>query len=354
MLERLPSLVIVLLSVCSLSAQTNPTPPETEVIERVIRSLIEQQRHDWDDWSNAADRRVVLVANETIPFPALAGDDMRFAVETLKAERNDLYTQLRSASIIELGTWKSEDLPQIKVVSAPELAPTFAGEGLDAAVGLVIRVSTPVFSKDGRTAAVYAEAIGSHVENAHRQLIVLTRKSDRDGEWDAVIDGGRLFSSPKPTAQEREISATDRAAMTAALEWLVTKRGAFDLVGVTDFPPDPAEWRRRQRESKASFEVPEPTLAELFRRNSEVLEFEPSTFSIKGVRKRAPGDKRTGSRPSVLVSLPAYGGDIAILSMTHRTSDDTPRTATYLVVMRRSGARWSVVWTTVREGVIVS
>ena len=365
MLHRVLSLAIVLLTVCSLSAQANPTAQEKEVIEWVIRSLIEQQKHDWDDWSAPADRRVVLVAGETIPFPTFADNDdgLKYALEALKAERSDLYTQLRTASIVDLGTWKpapptrcgqqDETFPQVSVVPARTLARTFKGEGLDVSVAPVIRASTPVFSKDGRAAAVYAEAIGSHVENSHRQLISLTRKSDRPGEWDAMIYNDRLFSPAKPMAQEREISTTDRAAMTAALQWLVTKQGEFDLVGLTDFPPDPAEWRR-QRESEPLFEVPEATLAELSRRNGEELVFDPSIFSIKGVRNLAADDKRIWSRPSVLVSLPAYDGDVAILSITYRTSEEIPETAGYLVLMRRSNGEWSVVCTAVQEGVIVS
>jgi hypothetical protein len=142
--------------------------------------------------------------------------------------------------------------------------------------------------------------------------------------------------------------------MTAALQWLTRKHGEFDLVGLTDSTPEPAECRRLQRESRSPVEVPEVTLAQLSRRNEEVLEFDTSIFSINGVRNLAAGDTRVWSRPSVLVSLPAYDGDVAILSMTYRTASEIPETATYLVVMRRSLGDWSVVWSTVQEGVIVS
>ncbi len=365
MLRRVLSLAIVL-SVSSLSAQPNPMPQQKEIIEWVIRSLIEQQKQDWNDWSASADRRVVLLANETIALPTFAADDygLNYALESLNAEGSDLSTQLRSARIVDLGTWKlaphrrcgreDEAFPQLNVVPARTLIRTFKGEGLDSSVALVIRISTPVFSKDGLAAAVYAEAIGSHVENSHRQLISLTRKRDSPGEWDAMIHSDRLFPTAKPMPQEREINTSDRAAITAALQWLVTKRGEFDLVGLADFPPDPTEWRRRERESESSFEVPEATLAQLCRRNSEELVFDPSIFAIEGVRSLAADDKRVWSRASVLVSLPAYDGDVAILNMTYRTSDEIPETADYLVLMRRSSGNWSVVWTAVQEGVIVS
>lgn len=363
---RVLSLAILLLTVCSLAAQTNPAPQEKEVIEWVIRSLIQQQKYDWSDWSAPADRRVVLVANETIPFPTFDDDDyvLKYAVESQNAEWGDLDTQLRSASIVDLGAWipappnrcghEDDAFPQVNVVPARTLTRTFEGEGLDASAALVIRMSTPVFSTDGRAAAVYAEAIGSHVENSRRQFISLTRKRDRPGEWDAIIHSDRLLSPAVPLPQEREISTTDRAAMAAALQWLVTERGEFDLVGLTDFAPDPAQWRRRQRESESPFDVPEATLAQLFRRNGDGRVFDASIFAIKGVRNLAADDERIWSRPSVLVSLPAYAGDVAILSITYRTAGEIPETAGYLVLMRRSGGEWSVAWTTVQKGVIIS
>jgi len=185
----------------------------------------------------------------------------------------------------------------------------------------------------------------------------MTRKSDhnRPGEWDAMIQSDHLFPPAKPIGQEREISAIDRAVMTAALQWLVAKRGAFDLVGLADSPPAASDWHSRQGESDPSFDVPESTLAQLSRRNSEELEFDTSLFSVKGVRNLTATDDRIWTRPSVLVSLPAYDGDdVAILSMTYRTSGDIPETADYLVLLRRANGEWSVVSTTVQEGVIIS
>lgn len=366
MLRRLLSLGIVLLTVRSLSAQTQPTAQQREVIEWVIRSLISEQKQDWSDWSTAADRRVVLLANETMALPEFAADDyqLAYALRTLRAERSGLYTQLKDAPVVDLGTWKPElpnhcgyenaALPEVNVVPARTLARHFSGEGLDASVALVIRMSNPVFSTDGSTAAVYAEAVGSHVENSYRQLISLTRKGDRPGEWDAMIHNARLLPPAEAAPQEREIGATDRAVMTVALQWLKTTRGEFDLVGLADFPPPPSEWRRREREAESPFEAPEAALAQLSRRNREQLVFDTSIFSVTGVRNLAAHDSRIWSRPSVLVSLPAYDRDIAILSLTYRTSDEAPATANYLLVVRRSGEQWSIVWTTVREGVIIS
>ncbi len=367
MLHRLTGLAIVLLLAWALTAQPNPSAQEREVIEWVIHSLIQEQQYVWRDWSGAGDRRVVLIADRTIPFPTFADDDygLNYAAEKLKTEQANLYAQLRSASIIDLGTWTpaspnrcgqdDELYPTLRVVQARMLSPVFSGKPLGVTAALAIRLSTPVFSGDGRTAAVYVEAVGSHVDNSERQLISLKRKNDGPAEWDALIQSDRLFPPAKATAQERQISSVDRAVMTAALQWLVTKQGEFDLVGLADFSPSPAEWNLRQRESNSSFDIPESTLAQLARRNGESFDFDPSIFSIKGVRNLPTGDHRIWSRPSVLVSLPAYdGSNVAILSMTYRTSSDIPETANYLLILRRSNGEWMVVSMTVQDGVIVS
>ncbi|HYI08466.1 MAG TPA: hypothetical protein VEK57_05320, partial [Thermoanaerobaculia bacterium] len=175
MLRRVLTFAIAL-TAFSLSAQPNPTPTEKEIIEWATRSLIEQRKHDWNDWSTSADRRVVLLANETIAFPTFAGSDygLTYALESLNEERSDLSTQLRSARIVNLGTWKpapptrcgneDEASPQVNIVPAQTLTRAFKGGAFDGSVALVIRMSTPALSTDGRAAAVYAEAIGSHVE----------------------------------------------------------------------------------------------------------------------------------------------------------------------------------------------
>lgn len=367
MLHRSITLGTVLMLAWTLQAQTHPTAQEKEVIEWVVHSLIQQQRYLWSDWSRPEDRRVVLVADRTIPVPTFSDDDygLSYAVDSLKTKYNDLYGNLRNAGLIELGSWRpaaptsfcqqDDSYPEVKVVPARTQMQAFKGAPIPDTVALVIRFSTPAFSRDGRAAAVYAEAIGSHADNSERQLITLTRKDARPDEWDAVIQSDRLFPLPEATAQERRISTVDRSVMTAALQWLVEKRGEFDLVGLADFAPSPAAARLTLRESNVSFDIPESTLAQLDRRNAKMLEYDPSIFAIKGVRDLPTGDTRIWSRPSVLVSLPAYdGSDVAVLNLTYRTSSAVPETATYLMVLRRSNDEWTVVSTCVEEGVIVS
>ena len=93
------NLTVLLLLARTLSAQASPSAQEKEVVEWVIRSLIQQQKYSWNDWSRLSDRRAVLISNLTIPFPKFADDDyaLNYAAESLKAQRGDLYAQLGTA-----------------------------------------------------------------------------------------------------------------------------------------------------------------------------------------------------------------------------------------------------------------
>jgi len=122
-----------------------------------------------------------------------------------------------------------------------------------------------------------------------------------------------------------EVSAMDRAAITDALRWLLAKRGEFDLVALTDIPPTPVEWRLSQKESPSPISVPESALAQLSRRNSDPLSFR----YLDLLHQR-------------------------VLSLTHRTADVVPDVSEYFVVLRRGAEGWSVIWSYVRESVIVT
>ncbi len=360
--------VAIAFASASAIAQTSPSAIQREIITRAVHSTIDRQKTEWDDWKNADDHRVVLLADETMPFPKFAdGDAMEYRA-SIFMENRALSSQLEKAPILTLRDWKliprsdcsgtPEALPAVRLVPPSTIERVFKGKPLDPSVALAIRMTTPVLSPDGRQAALYLEYVGSHVDDSGRQLTTMSR-NDRPSEWDDINEIGRLLPIDAATPQECEISVDDRAVMTSALTWLTSQKGHFDLLGLFDRGGSPSDWRYQLRSGDCHVDVGEGTLAQLQRRNTAEQTFDPSTLPIAGVRTLDVGDSRIWSEPSVLVSLPAYGNDIAILFMTYRTAsrkpEDIVETSSYLVVVRRSDSgSWSVVWTNVLESVMIT